>query len=143
MSINEANPIKSTIVILASGEKFIEPELQDLFPELYALGSKKMLSNKYHLDNLYNILFRAANHRSTSPFFKKTSIFRGLRDDIDYHINQMFEHSDMKQSAIIDHCNKFEAVCDQFLSDTHPLSLELMSLQNRDIDEKKHNDILM
>lgn len=125
----------STIVTLSTGERFIEPEIQSLCPELYAIGFNQ--SNKYHFDSLYDVLFRAANHRSKSPYFKKISPFRNnMKEDIDYHINEMLDHKE-KKSKIIDLCNKFEALCQQFLTDVHPLSLELMNHSVNDHQEIK------
>ncbi len=135
------NTKKSTIVTLRNGEKFIEPEMQDLFPELYAMGFECLLS-KFHLDNLCDVLFRSANHRSTSHYFKKKSGFsRSVREDIYYHINGMLNHHE-KNSTIIDYCNQFEAVCEQFLSYTHPLSLRLLiESKNVIVNENVLDDI--
>lgn len=126
MATQNETTVRSTIVTLSNGDKFIEPMIQDLCPELYKLGSKDSFSNKYHLEELYNLLFRSANHASTSPYFKKDNKFsRSMREDISYHIYEMLDHKE-KRTTIIDLCNKFEDLCKQFLTNTHPLSLRLI-----------------
>lgn len=115
----------------SNGDKFIEPVIQDLCPELYELASKRMVHTEYHLEELYKLLFRSANHASKNQFNKKkSSLSRGLTEDISHHIYEMFDHRE-KRTTIINMCNKFEVLCNQFLSDTHPLSLRLIEENNR------------
>ena len=139
------NDAKSTIVTLSNGDKFIEPSIQDLCPELCALaGARDYLSRDYHIDKLYKILFRSANHTSKNIYFKKKDdmlFHKEPREDIYYHINELLNSSKQKRSTVIDQCNKFEALCKEFTDDKHPLSLQLIAETGHNHNNEDDNDV--
>jgi hypothetical protein len=123
---------KSCIITLDNGDRFIEPQISDLCPEFWDLiqGKKSttQVIDRYHCNRLYQILFRSANHASENVYFTERIVcnLRGFDDDIYYHINELLGKK-CPTSTIIDWSIKFQALCEQFLTRIHPLSVKLNS----------------
>lgn len=152
-SLDQGDSSGSKIVVLKNGEKFIEPDINELVPGLYehCKHPNQFLnpSNYSHCNQLYRMMFRHANHNNQNPHFR--SLFSPDKDNklpdenekdliekcerkvvnenkdtdlITHHVSHLMKGR--KGTEIIQTCDDFKAVCDDFLHNTHPLSKKLM-----------------
>lgn len=121
----------SMIVTLKSGEKFIEPDILELVPEIYKYcGPGEKFNNGEHCNALYKLLFKNANHASNNPHF--ASMTKDVTDDskvLVHHVSRIM--GKCQRTDVLQMCDDFKSISDEFLNNTHPLSKKLADTDSK------------